>query len=53
VEDLGVVEGVEDGLLQSFGVEGVLVRRLEAADQGLELLLLAKVPVEEAMVALG
>ena len=28
VEDLGVVEGLEDGLLEDFGEEGVLVGRL-------------------------
>jgi hypothetical protein len=50
VEDLRVVEGFEDGLLESVGEVGEFVGRLEAADEGLEALLLAEVPVEEAEV---
>lgn len=53
VEDLGVVEGLEDGLLEDFGEEGVLVGRLVAADEGLETLLLAQHPVEQAGVGLA
>lgn len=52
VEDLGVVEGLEDGLLEDFGEEGVLVGRLVAADEGLKTLLLAQHPVEQAGVGL-
>lgn len=48
VEDLGVVEGPQDGLLDSIREEGVFVRRLKSPNEGLELLLLLEVPVQEA-----
>lgn len=53
VEDLGVLEGLEDGPLHGVGEEGVFVGGLVAADQRLQLLLLVEVPVEEAEAAVG
>jgi hypothetical protein len=50
VENLGVVEGFQDGGLEGVGEVGEFVRGLEAADEGLKALLLAEVPVEEAEV---
>ena len=50
VEDLGVVEWFENGLLEGVGEVGELVGGFEAADEGLKAFLLAKVPVEEAEV---
>jgi hypothetical protein len=35
VEDLRVVEGLEDGLLENFWEEGVFIGRLVATDEGL------------------
>jgi len=53
VQDLGVVDGLQDGLLQGVWEERVLVGRLVAAHEGLEALLLAYHPVEKAVVAVG
>jgi hypothetical protein len=52
VQDLGVDERLQDGLLQNMGKEGVLVGRLVAADERLQALLLAQHPVKQADAAL-
>ena len=51
MQDLGVVERLENGLLDGFGEEWILVGRFVAPYQGLQLLLLGEVPVKEAEVA--
>lgn len=47
------MQWLQDGLLHGIGEEGVLVRRLEAPDQRVELLPLAQGPVQEAEAAVG
>jgi hypothetical protein len=53
MQDPGVVDGLEDGLLEDFREEGVLVGGLVAAHKGLEAFLLAEHPVEQAGVRLA
>ena len=53
VQDLRVVEGLEDGLLEDLWEEGVFVGRLVAANEGLQALLLAEHPVEQAGLGLA
>jgi hypothetical protein len=53
MQDLRVVDGLQDGLLQGVREEGILVGRLVAAHEGLEAFLLADHPVEQAVVAVG
>lgn len=48
VQDLGIVQRLQDWCLESIYEERVLVGRLKATDQGVELLSLTECPVEEA-----
>lgn len=53
VQNLGVVEGLEDGGLDGVREEGVFVGGFVAPDEGLEFFLFGEVPVEEREVAVG
>jgi hypothetical protein len=52
VENARVVQWGKNWVLKGVREEGVLVGRLEAADQRLQLLLLTEVPVQEAQIAI-
>lgn len=51
VQNLGVVERLQDGLLNRQREEGVLVGRLISADKRLKLLLFGEIPVKETEIA--
>lgn len=51
MQDVWVVEGLENWLLERVWKVWILVRGLVAADEGLEFFLLAEGPVEEGELA--
>lgn len=53
VQDLRVVDGLQNGLLQDVREEGILVGGLVAAHKGLEAFLFTDHPVEQAVFAVG